>query len=219
MRFLDRQDAGQQLARVLSRYRGEGPLIVAIPRGGVSVGYQVAHALHAPLEVFIARKIGCPGQPEYGVGALGEGGVFYLDHRALETLGLSQAALVPEIHKEARKIQERLLLFRRGRPLPPLESHTVVLVDDGIATGGTIKVALKALRLLHPARLILAVPVAAEEALEELRPLADEVLCLLTLPDLGAVGFWYQNFQQVSDEEVLALLSQAQREQNAPGFY
>jgi putative phosphoribosyl transferase len=210
--FRDREDAGRRLAERLSRYRDERPMVFALPRGGVPVGYQVARALDAPLEVFVARKLGAPGQPEFGIGAVASGGVRILNEDVVRRLGIPEDYLERITQRETAEVERRLRHFRGERPEPEVRGRTVILVDDGLATGVTARAAVKALRRLEPRRLILAVPVCAAQTAEQLGLEVDELVCLEAPPDLGAIGFWYQDFSQTLDEEVIELLERARRE-------
>ncbi len=207
MPFRDRSDAGQRLAALLQRFKGEKPLVLALPRGGVPVGREVANALHAPLEVFVSRKLGAPGQPELGVGAIAEGGAVYVDASSVRLLAISPEELAQIAEREAVELERRAQLYRRGMPLlPRVSGHTVILVDDGVATGVTVRAAIRALRKLAPAKLVLAVPVIARATAHELSEEVDELVCVEAPRDFGAVGFWYDVFGQVSDDEVVNLL-------------
>jgi putative phosphoribosyl transferase len=174
-RFRDRRDAGLQLANELRSHSIDLPIVIALPRGGVKVGYEVARALHAPLDVWVVRKVGVPWHPELGVGAVAEGGYLYLSRDTMETLGLSD--------------------------------------DDGIATGGTVRAAVRAIRAEGPKRIMLAVPVAAADTLAELAPEVDQIVCLLTPRSMHAIGLWYEDFRQVSSDEVVLLLDMGREEQ------
>ncbi|HEX5749527.1 MAG TPA: phosphoribosyltransferase [Archangium sp.] len=213
MRFIDRTDAGRQLASLLGHYAGRNPLVLGLPRGGIPVAHEVARALGAPLDVWVSRKIGTPGRPELGVGAVAEGGAMYLNRPLMRRLGLEEEDLAGAAQREAREVARRALRFRHGGPPPELRGRTVILVDDGIATGGTVRAAIRSLREHHPGELILAVPVAASQSLEEIAPEADEVVCVEASPALWAIGDWYEDFTQVSDDEVLRLLESSRREE------
>jgi putative phosphoribosyl transferase len=212
--FRDRRDAGRQLAGKLEGYAAEQPLVIALPRGGVQVGYEVARALDAALDVWVVRKVGVPWHPELGVGAVAEGGYTYLQPGMLAALGLSERELDDVIERERSEVQRRVKIFRAGAPPPDVAGRTILLVDDGIATGGTVRVALRAIRAQRPKRLVLAVPVAAPETLDELASEVDETVCLLAPRSMHAIGLWYQDFRQVSNEEVVHLL-ELRREERA----
>jgi putative phosphoribosyl transferase len=206
--FEDRVDAGRQLAERLAPYAEERPVVFALPRGGVPVGAEVSRSLGAPLEVIVSRKLGAPGQPEFGIGAVAPGGVRVLNERAVRALGIEEDYLEMISARELAEAERRLKLFRGDRPYPDLERRTAILVDDGLATGVTARAALLALRRMNPRRLVLAVPVCALQTAELLRPEADDLICLLAPDNLEAVGLWYRNFEQTSDEEVVRLLEE-----------
>src|ERR687898_744227 len=210
--FEDRRDAGRQLAGKLSRFKDERTVVFALPRGGVPVGYEISRSLGAPLDVFVARKLGAPGQPEFGIGAVAPGGVRVLNGNVVERLGIPADYLETVTRKETAEVERRLRHFRGGRPEPEVRGRNVILVDDGLATGVTAQAAVEALRRLEPRRLVLAAPVCAAQTAERLGPEVDELVCLTEPPDLGAIGFWYRNFEQTSDEEVIGLLERARRE-------
>lgn len=209
--FEDREDAGRRLAGRLEPYADERPVVFALPRGGVPVGFEISRALNAPLEVIVSRKLGAPGQPEFGIGAVAPGGVRVLNERAVRALGIEEDYLDWVSARESAEVARRLRLFRGDRPYPDLDGRTAILVDDGLATGVTARAALSALRRLKPRRLVLAVPVCAPQTAELLRSETDGLICLLSPPDLEAVGLWYRNFEQVPDEEVVCLLEEARR--------
>src|SRR4051794_22334274 len=206
MLFDDRADAGRQLAERLARYAEERPVVFALPRGGVPVGVEVSRSLDAPLEIVVSRKLGAPGQPEFGIGAVAPGGVRVLNERVVRTLGIEEDYLDWISARESEEVERRLRLFRGDRPYPDLAGRTAILVDDGLATGVTARAALLSLSRLNPRRLVLAVPVCAPQTAELLRPEADDLICLLAPANLEAVGIWYRNFEQVPDEEVMRLL-------------
>lgn len=205
--FVDRRDAGRQLAERLRPLAAERPVVVALPRGGVPVATEVAIELGAPLEVLVARKLGAPHNPEYGIGAIAEGGALVVDTEAVNGLGVSRVQLDTIIAGEEAELRRRVAAYRGERERLDLEGRTVILVDDGIATGVTDTAALRAVRLLGPARVVLAVPVCAEEACERLAVEADEIVCLEPSPLQRGVGGCYLDFAQVSDEEVVSALS------------
>ncbi|MFE0757322.1 phosphoribosyltransferase [Inquilinus sp. NPDC058860] len=211
VRFRDRRDAGRRLAAALARYRDLRPIILALPRGGVPVGFEVARALAAPLDVLLVRKIGAPGYPELGLGAVVDGAdphVVLTDSVMREVMPAS-GYVEAETERQLAEIERRRRLYRGGRPAPSIVGHVVILVDDGIATGGTVTAALQGLAAARPARLVLAVPVAPPEVLETLSRLADDVVCLSAPHVFGAVGRFYDDFDQTTDEEVIRLLAEA----------
>jgi len=209
--FTDRREAGRELARLLARYRAERPVILAVPRGGVIVGEEVARALQAPLDVIVARKIGAPAQPELAIGAVvgGEPPLRLINRELVELLGVSDDYLEREARRQEEEIRRRLERFRGRRPPLELRGRTVILVDDGIATGYTMRAALAAVRRQAPARVVVAVPVAPPETVRMLAEEADEIVCLATPSPFYAVGAWYREFPQVSDDEVAAILVSA----------
>jgi putative phosphoribosyl transferase len=204
-RFRDRADAGAQLADQLPVDLHE-PLVLALPRGGVPVARVLADRLGAPLDVLVARKLGAPIQPELGIGAIAEGGGSALATDTIRVLRISEAELHAIIEREQAELQRRVDAYRGDRPLPDVRGRDVVLVDDGLATGVTAEAALRSLRALEPARLVLAVPVAPPETARRLVPPADEVVCVVSTRHLVAVGAWYHDFTQTTDAEVLELL-------------
>lgn len=205
-RFRDRHDAGRRLAVLLERFRGEHPVIVGIPRGGVPVAAEVARALGAPLDVTVVRKIGAPQNPEFAIGALAEGGVHLLSDQLVRALGLSEIELQRLLEQAERELMRRLTRYRGPREPASLRGRTAILVDDGLATGRSALAAVQALRKRGASRVILAVPVAAPESVEALRGDADEVVCVSAPAELWAVGYWYEDFGPTSDEEVAELL-------------
>lgn len=192
-------------------------MVLALPRGGVPVGYEVARALKAPLDVFIARKLGAPNQPELGIGAVAQDGSRVLNERIVEEIGVSEEYIERVVAEEIKEAERRFKLFRGERPEPEVRERTAILVDDGIATGVTTRAAIVALRRRDPRRLVLAVPVCATQAAESLRREVDELICLEAPSNLMAIGLWYRHFEQTSDEEVVELLERARREQEERG--
>ncbi|SMC00175.1 Predicted phosphoribosyltransferase [Thermanaeromonas toyohensis ToBE] len=206
MLFRDRQEAGKKLAQALSAFAGRDVLILAIPRGGVVVAGPVAAALKAELDVIIPRKVGAPGNKELAVAAVTPDGTVLYNEKALNLLGLNKEELTPEIDREIKEIERRLQVYRGTRKEPRVKGRTVIIIDDGLATGFTMEAALISLTKKEPRELILAVPVAPPDTLERLRPLVSEVVCLFTPEPFYAVGQFYHSFPQVEDEEVLAIL-------------
>jgi putative phosphoribosyl transferase len=206
--FEDRRQAGSLLAAALRRFRHDDPVVLALPRGGVPVAYEVAEALGASLDVILVRKMGAPGHSEYAIGAVVDGSEpqLVLNDEAIRTLGVSNAYIEAEKGRQLSEIERRRKLYRQGRPAIPVKGRTVLVVDDGIATGATVKAALEALSRAGAGRTILAVPVASTQALAELTPLADEVVCLASPTPFHAVGLHYLDFEQISDEQVIELL-------------
>ncbi len=211
VRFRDRHDAGRLLASLLERFRGERPVVVAIPRGGVPVAAEVARALDAPLDLALVRKIGAPQNPEFAIGALAEGGVQVLSAQIVRALGLSEADLGALVARGEAELAEQLRRYRGSHGPVSLAGRTTILVDDGLATGRSATAAVRSLRRRGAARVILAVPVAAPESAQALREEADEVVSVETPADLWAVGYWYEDFNPTSDEEVTSLLAAAGR--------
>jgi putative phosphoribosyl transferase len=210
-RFRDRAEAGRLLAQRLRHYAGRDDVVVlALPRGGVPVAYEVAKELDAPLAVFIVRKVGVPGHEELALGAIATGGVLVLNERLVQALGLDHERLSRAIADEVRELERRQEAYDGERGPPDLDGKTVVIVDDGLATGSTMRAAALAVRQLNPAGVVIAVPVAAEETCDDLRDLVDEVVCEVTPRPFQAVGLWYEDFSQTSDEEVRELLERAQ---------
>ena len=211
--FTDRRDAGRQLAGALSGYRDEDAVVLALPRGGVPVGYEVAQALNIPLDVFVARKLGAPGQPELAIGAIAPGGVRILNDGVVRELGVSEGWIETAAEKELAEIERRMRRFRNARPEPEVCGRTVILVDDGVATGMTVRAAIRAIREKAPRRIVLAVPVCADVTADSLASEVEDLVCLQAPDDLWAIGLWYDNFHQLDDEEVVELL-----ERNRRGF-
>lgn len=208
-RFRDRRDAGGRLAALLGAYRSASPLVVGIPRGGVPVAAEIARSLDAPLDVVVARKLGAPANPEYGIGAIAEGGARVISERALSRLGIGSHELALLLARAEGQMATLVARLRQGRPPMSVEGRTVILVDDGLATGRTAQAAAMSLRARGAARVVLAVPVAAVASAAELRAKVDEVVCEQTADDLWAIGFWYEDFSPTSEEEAIALLDRA----------
>jgi len=212
--FRDRREAGHALAELVARAipDTEQPIVLALPRGGVPVAFEVASMLAAPLDVIVVRKLGVPIQPELGMGAIGEDGVCVLNPEVIGRLRITENALRGVEERERAELERRAALYRRDRPMIPLEGRTVVVVDDGLATGSTARAALQVARAHGARRVVLAVPVAPSETLDELAPDADLVLCVASPHPFTAIGQWYDDFRQTSDAEVSRLLDRARRE-------
>ena len=207
MPYTDRIEAGRKLAEKLQRYRNRSDVFVlGLPRGGVPVAFEVAQALHAPLDVFIVRKLGVPGHEELAMGAIASGGVRVLNDDVMRILPIPERVVEAVTERETRELERREELYRGDRPPPDVHGRTAILVDDGLATGSTMRAAVKALRQLGPARIVVAVPVGAAETCLEFQQEADEAICAITPEPFYAVGHWYADFEQTSDEEVHALL-------------
>jgi putative phosphoribosyl transferase len=210
--FRDRRQAGRVLAEQLEHLRGRpGLLVLALPRGGVAVAFEVAHALQAPLDVFVVRKLGFPGHEEFAMGAIASGGVRVMN--PLPGMNVPPQAIAAVVAREQDELVRRELLYRGERPAVSIRGRTVIVVDDGLATGSTMRAAVTAIRQQHPAHLVVAVPVGAQETCRQLRSEADEVVCAATPSPFRAVGLWYESFPQASDDEVHELLDEARREQ------
>ena len=210
--FRDRAEAGRALAGKLMGFAGRGDVVVlALPRGGVVVGYEVAQAVAAPLDVFMVRKLGTPGQPELAMGAIASGGVVVLNQDIVHALNISDEVIRGVVAREQEEIELRERVYRGGRPSLPLRRHAVILVDDGLATGSSMRAAVTAIRDRDPASIVVAAPVAAASTCDELRleSAVDHVVCLATPSRFQAVGQWYHEFPQVSDEEVRELLERS----------
>lgn len=205
--FRDRADAGRQLAQRLRDYAGrDDVLVLALPRGGVPVAYEVAAALDVPIDVFLVRKLGVPGQEELAMGAIASGGVRVLNDHVVRTLGISEEEIDRVAVQEQRELERRERAYRKGRPPPELRGRTVILIDDGLATGSTMRAAIDAVRQQGAREVIVAVPVAAVSTCEEFRREVDDIVCAQTPEPFYAVGLWYEDFSQTTDEEVYELL-------------
>lgn len=208
--YHDRFEAGRVLATKLRAYADcQDVLILALPRGGIPVAYEVAKALHAPLDVFIVRKLGVPGHEELAMGALAVGGIRVLNSEIVQALQISEQAIQAVTEREQQELKRRERLYRGERPIPDVHGKIVVLIDDGLATGATMRVATKVLRQQHPSRLIIAVPVAAPSVCESFQKEADEIICVNMPEPFYGVGYWYEHFAQMTDEEAYNLLHQA----------
>jgi putative phosphoribosyl transferase len=209
-RFRNRAEAGSLLASQLAHFAGRPNVrILALPRGGVPVAFEIARALKLPLDVFVVRKLGVPGQEELAMGAVASGNVRIVQTQVIAALGIPQSVIEAVTAEEIRELARRERAFRGDRPSPEVRGRTIILVDDGLATGSTMRAAVSALRLQRPERVIVAVPVAASETCHELRNEVDQIICLKTPTSFQAVGLWYEHFPQLTDEEVRTLLRKA----------
>lgn len=208
MPFIDRIDAGRQLAKALASYKTQNPIVLALPRGGVPVAAEIAAALNAPLDLILVRKIGVPFQPELAMGAVVDGAapLTVRNEEVITLAGISEQDFSAARDQELAEIERRRKAYLGDRPHPELAGRTVIVVDDGIATGATTRVALQAMRLRKPSKLVLAVPVAPTDTLRKLRAEADDVVCLEDYEDFGAIGYFYSDFRQLSDADVINLL-------------
>jgi putative phosphoribosyl transferase len=211
--FADRTEAGRRLAEELRRFKHERPVVLALPRGGVPVAYEVAEALTAPLDLVLVRKIGAPFQPELAIGAVvdGERPELVINRDLIEDCRIPESYLEKERRRQLAEIERRRRLYLGDRPRAPIQGRTAIVIDDGIATGATMEAALHATRKAGPRRLVLAVPVAPPDTVERLRPEVDEVVCLMMPAFLGAIGSFYRDFRQLEDDEVIELLERAAR--------
>ena len=209
MPFIDRIDAGRQLAKALARYKVQRPVVLALPRGGVPIAAEVATALDAPLDLILVRKIGVPFQPELAMGAVVDGAepVIVRNEEVIQLCGVSETDFNAIRDEQLAEIERRRKLYLGDRPHPQLSGRTVIAVDDGIATGATTRAALRAIRMRKPSKLVLGVPVAPTETLKKLREEADDTVCLEDYEEFGAIGLFYSDFRQVSDTEVIEILA------------
>ena len=211
--FKDRRDAGKKLAQKLMHYAGlPDVLVLALPRGGVPVGYEVAQALNVPLDILIVRKLGLPGREELAIGAIASGGIRVLNTDIIRMLNIPEEVINIVASRELQELQRREHSYRGGLPTPEVRDHTVILVDDGLATGASMRAAVEGMRTQHPARIVVAVPTAATEVCEAFRYEVDEIVCAQTPEPFLGVGRWYEDFSQVSDEDVRVLFEQANRQ-------
>jgi putative phosphoribosyl transferase len=205
-RFVDRREAGVILARQLQHFAGDDVVVLALPRGGVPVAFEVARRLGAPLDVFVIRKLGMPGYPELAMGAIASGGVRVMNDDILTWYRPTTATIESVTHEQRAELERRERAYRHGRPLVPIKGRIVILVDDGLAPGSSMRAGVLAVRRLHPSRVVVAVPVGAAEACDALREIADDVICVLTPKPFSSVGLCYVDFSQTSDEEVRQFL-------------
>lgn len=212
MKFKDRTEAGQVLARSLAAYANLPDVVVlALPRGGVPVAFEVAKALNAPLDVFLVRKLGVPGQSELAMGAIASGGVRVINQDIVRSLSLSDAVIDKVAVNEQQELKRREGLYRDDRPVPVLRGRTVIIVDDGLATGATMRAAKEAIGQQQPARIVVAVPISSPETCKDLSAEVDEIICVKTPQPFNSVGLWYEDFPQTTDAEVRDLLKQARQ--------
>ncbi|HMZ54076.1 MAG TPA: phosphoribosyltransferase [Nitrospira sp.] len=209
--FKNREEAGELLVQELAAFRNDSSaILLALPRGGVVVAFQLSLALHLPLDVLITRKIGAPGNPEYALGAVSETGAVYWNREALSGLALTDRDLTAAVHAQQQEVARRVALYRQGRPFPPLKDRTVILVDDGLATGATFFASVATARQAHPRRVIGAVPVGPRSTVEHARAIVDQLVVLRVPDPFYAVGNFYRDFEQVEDREVLQYLNLAE---------
>lgn len=209
MFYKNRQDAGRQLAEKLKQYAVEEPIILALPRGGVVLGYEIAKELKAPLDIVVPRKIGAPNQPEFGIGAIAPNKVQIINEGALKMLGLTENDLKELIEYETKEMERRIKLYRKGLPDINIQGKTVIIVDDGLATGVSTKAALLSIKKMNPKKIILAVPVGPPDTTSRFRQEVDDLICIYEPIDFYAVGGYYEDFSQISDEEVIDLLQKS----------
>lgn len=213
MIFKDRVDAGQKLAKALEKYKGrKETLVLALPRGGVVVGFEVARILNLPLDLVIPRKIGAPSNPEFAIGAITEEGEGIFNKEVIRNYGISEEYINKTVEEEKKEAQRRLKTYRGDRPSLNLIGKTVIIVDDGIATGLTMRAAIKSVKNRDPEKIVVAVPCAAKDSVEQIKKEVDEVVCLHTPIFFGAVGAFYQSFDQTTDEEVINLMKKSKAE-------
>jgi putative phosphoribosyl transferase len=215
MIFKNRTDAGRKLAAKLTRYADhEDVLVLALPRGGVPVAYEVAKQLKAPLDVFLVRKLGVPGHEELAMGAIASGGVRVVNEELINYLGIPDEVIDAIAAVEQRELERRAVAYRDDRPPPEIKDRVVILIDDGLATGSTMRAAAASLRLQKPRRIVVAVPVSSPETCDEFRSEVDEIVCAFTPQHFQGVGLWYDDFSQTSDEEVRELLKRAAQQEH-----
>ena len=212
-KFRDRKDAGRKLAQKLSHYAGHPDVTVfALPRGGVPVAYEAATVLNVPLDVVIVRKLGLPGREELAIGAIASGGVRVLNNDIIRALNIPEEVINIVVRREMEELKRREHTYRGNRSAPDVQNHTVILIDDGLATGASMRAAVIGVRARHPARIVVAVPTAAQEVCDAFEFEVDEIVCVMTPDPFYGVGKWYEDFSQISDEEVSILLEEANRQ-------
>lgn len=211
MVFENRQEAGKKLGVQLLKFRNQSPFVLALPRGGVPIGFEIAEILHAPLEVLVIRKIGISGNAEFGIGAVAEGGIKVFDQRTIQLMGVDAKEIETTVKLEEVELQRRVKTYRENRALPDLTGKTAILVDDGMATGMSARAAILSVQKLNPKKIVLATPVCLLDVAEGLKNLVDELVCLAKPFEFMAVGIWYKDYHQISDQEVVALLQKARK--------
>lgn len=212
MQFANRREAGQKLAAALGHLAGDpGLIVLALPRGGVPVAYEVARALQAPLDLWLVRKIGAPGQEELAAGAIATGGIAVWNREVLQMLGIDASDLAPVVEREQRELDRRRRAYCGDHPPPELKDRAVILIDDGIATGASVRAAVQSIRQAGARRIVVATPVAPEDSCRRLREIADAVICLYSPEPFRAIGLWYRDFDQTGDAEVIRLLAAARQ--------
>ncbi len=209
MQFKNRIDASEKLATQLLKRHLQNPLLLALPRGGVPIAYNIGKKMNWPIDVIVARKLGAPGNEEFGIGAISENDSVILDDSTIDLLSIKQRQLAQIIAREEDELQRRVNLYRQGKPLPSLSDFSVVIIDDGLATGITAKAAITSVNKLNPESIVFASPACANDSAKELESLVDGLICLITPKDFMSVGLWYQEFEQVSDDEVISYLSKS----------
>jgi len=207
--FKDRYDAGRQLARILKKFRDENVVILALPRGGVPVAFEVAKYLDAEMDIFLVKKIGVPKREELAMGAIATGGVRILNKNIIDIMNISDETIEETSEKEKKELERREKKYRDERPFPSLKNKTAILIDDGLATGASMRAAIKALRELNPAKIVVAVPTASQSICREFESETDEIICAYTPVVFKGVGEWYEDFSQTTDDEVIGLISMA----------
>lgn len=212
-RFNDRRDAGRKLSQKLGHYAGRSDvLVLALPRGGVPVALEVSRILNTPMDVFIVRKLGLPGREELAIGAIASGGIRVLNDDVIRLLNVPEEVIRFVAKRELQELQRREQIYRGNRPPTDVRGKTVILIDDGLATGASMRAAVKGLRAQHPARIVVAVPTAAAEVCEAFRDEVDEIVCAITPEPFQGVGRWYEDFSQITDDEVRSLLEESNQQ-------
>lgn len=211
MIFADRKEAGKMLAREIYKFKPENPIVLVLPRGGVPVGFEIARKLQCPLEVLVVRKIGAPGQEELAVGAIGEMDIQTLNLDLIKNLNLNRKKMEKIIVKEKEELKRRIKIYRKGKKILPLEGFTAILVDDGLATGATARVAIQVLTKLKPKRIIFAVPICSADVKREIKKDVNDLICLFVPQELFAIGNWYEDFSQLTDNQIIETLDKSRK--------